>query len=64
MQQSLSLAMIALGEERLAPILQRAITSEDPAVKAHAAATEQLLRNPEAGFQYSVDQVKRIFAPG
>lgn len=63
-QLSLSLALVALGEKVVEPILSRAIASNDPSVQAHASATERLLRDPDAGFQYSVDQVKRIFAPG
>jgi HEAT repeat protein len=64
MQLSLSLALVALGEEAIAPVLQRAMASDDPGVHAHASATERLLRDPDAGFQLAVDQVKRIFAPG
>jgi hypothetical protein len=40
------------------------MASDDPGVHAHASATERLLRDPDAGFQLAVDQVKRIFAPG
>ena len=63
-QLSLSLALAALGEEMVGSLLQRAMASEDPNVNAHASATVRLLSNPDSGFQYAVDQVKRIFAPG
>jgi HEAT repeat protein len=63
-QLSLSRSLIALGEEGVAPVLQWALASADPVVAAHAKATEQLLREPDAGSQFAVDQVKRMFAPG
>lgn len=63
-QLSLSLALIALGEEAVEAILQKAMASKDPGIQAHAKATERLLRDPDAGFQLAVDHVKRIFAPG
>jgi hypothetical protein len=64
MQLSLSLALVALGEEAIEPILKRGMESDDPGINAHASATERLLHDPDAGFQLAVDQVKRIFAPG
>ena len=64
MQLSLSSALVALGEMAIEPALKRAMASNDPGVNAHASATERLLRDPDAGFQFAVDQVKRIFAPG
>jgi len=45
---SLSRALVALGDV-VEPVLQTAMTSHDPAVRAHADATERLLRDPEAG---------------
>jgi HEAT repeat protein len=63
-QLSLSLSLVALGEAVLEPALQEAMKSEDPVVRAHANATERLMRDPEAGFQLGVDQVKRMLAPG
>jgi HEAT repeat protein len=62
-QLSLSHALIALGEEAIEPVLQRAMASDDPGVNAHARATERLLRDPDSGFQHAVNQVKRILAP-
>ncbi|MES2605864.1 MAG: HEAT repeat domain-containing protein [Pseudomonadota bacterium] len=64
MQLSLSLALVTLGEEAVAPILHKAMANEDPVIKAHANATERLLRDPDAGFQLAIDHIKLIFAPG
>lgn len=61
---SLSRALVALGEEVVAPVLQKAMASDDPGVHAHASATERLLRDPDAGFELAVDQAKRVFALG
>ncbi len=63
-QLSLSSALITLGEAAIESALKKALASNDPAIRAHASATERLLRDPDAGFQFAVDQVKRIFAPG
>jgi HEAT repeat protein len=63
-QLSLSRSLVALGEAVLEPVLERAMQSEDPVVLAHANATDRLMRDPEAGFQLGVDQVKRMLAPG
>jgi HEAT repeat protein len=62
-QLSLSSALISLGELLVEPLLRRALASDDPGVRAHADATERLLRDPNAGFQYGINQVKRILAP-
>ncbi len=63
MQLSLSLALVALGEEVIEPVLRVAMASDDPDVKAHANLTEKVLRDQDSSFQYAVDQVKRILAP-
>jgi HEAT repeat protein len=63
-QLSLSLALVALGEESVEPILKKAMASGHPGIVAHASATERLMRDPDSGFQLAVDQVKRILAPG
>lgn len=63
MQLSLSSALVALGEVVVEPVLQSAMASDDPSVRAHADATERLLRDPNAGFQHGINQVKRILAP-
>jgi HEAT repeat protein len=62
-QLSLSSALISLGELLVEPLLRRALASDDPGVRAHADATERLLRDPNAGFKYAINQVKRILAP-
>ncbi|MEU9609872.1 HEAT repeat domain-containing protein [Streptomyces sp. NPDC048057] len=60
---SLSRALIGLGEEVL-PALHAAMEDPDPAVRAHAIATEQLYRDPEAGFTLAVEEAKRVVALG
>jgi HEAT repeat protein len=62
-QLSLSRALVALGESVVAPVLLRVMKSSDPGVRAHASATERLLQDPDAAFDFSVGQVNRIFAP-
>ncbi len=64
MQLSLSRALISLGETVIEPLLDKAMASKDPIVQVHATATDRLLRDPDAGFQLGVDQVKRMLAPG
>ncbi|KDN18734.1 HEAT repeat domain-containing protein [Amycolatopsis rifamycinica] len=60
---SLSRALVALGEVA-EPVLRAALASADPAVRAHARATERLLRDPDAGFDLAVDEAHRIVALG
>nr|WP_050997126.1 MULTISPECIES: HEAT repeat domain-containing protein [Frankia] len=60
---SLSRALVALGDV-IEPALQTAMASADPAVCAHARATELLLRDPEAGFDAAIDEARRIVALG
>lgn len=60
---SLSRALVALGEAA-APVLRPAAVSAEPEVRAHARATERLLRDPDAGFDLAVDEAKRIVALG
>ncbi|WP_335990765.1 HEAT repeat domain-containing protein [Glycomyces sp. MUSA5-2] len=62
-QRSLSRALAALGEHA-EPVLQAAMANEDPVVAAHAAATERLLRDPDAAFEPAVDAAKRLAALG
>ncbi|MEU1546235.1 HEAT repeat domain-containing protein [Nocardia sp. NPDC005745] len=62
-QRSLSRALVALGDV-IEPALRAARTSADPAVRAHARATQQLLDDPDAGFDPAVDEAKRIVALG
>ncbi|MFC5252128.1 HEAT repeat domain-containing protein [Streptomyces nigrescens] len=62
-QLSLSRALIALGEVML-PALRPAMTDVAPRVRAHAIATERLLRDPDAGFEFAIEEAKRIVALG
>ncbi|MFD8993380.1 HEAT repeat domain-containing protein [Streptomyces abikoensis] len=60
---SLSRALIALGEAMM-PTLRAAMTDPDPRVRQHAIATERLLRDPDAGFEFAIEEAKRIMALG
>jgi HEAT repeat protein len=60
---SLSRALIALGET-ITPTLRTAMTDLDPRVRAHAIATERLMRDPDAGFEFAIEEAKRIVALG
>ncbi|WP_331772097.1 HEAT repeat domain-containing protein (plasmid) [Embleya sp. NBC_00888] len=60
---SLSRALIALGEA-IVPILRAAMTVLDPDVRRHAIATERLLRDPDAGFEFATEEAKRVVALG
>ncbi|SFX79965.1 hypothetical protein SAMN02787144_1006209 [Streptomyces atratus] len=62
-QLSLSRALIALGAVML-PALGAATTDPDPRVRAHAIATERLWRDPDAGFEFAIEEAKRIVALG
>ncbi|WP_414505124.1 HEAT repeat domain-containing protein [Streptomyces sp. NEAU-L66] len=62
-QLSLSRALIALGEVML-PALRPAMTDVDPRVRAHAIATERLLRDPDTGFEFAIEEAKRVVALG
>ncbi|GLX00273.1 HEAT repeat domain-containing protein [Microtetraspora sp. NBRC 16547] len=62
-QLSLSRALIALGEA-IMPTLRAAMMDLDPRVRQHAIATERLLRNPDAGFEFAIEEAKRIVALG
>lgn len=63
LQLSLSRALVALGPT-IEPVLEAAVTSTNQVVRAHAVATEQLLRDPDTGFDHAVDEAKRIVALG
>jgi HEAT repeat protein len=63
-QLSLSRALVALGEEVVAPILRRVMATDNPTARAHASATDRLLREPDAASELAVDDAKRIFALG
>ena len=60
---SLSRALIALGEAAV-PILRAAADASDPLVREHALATERLSRDPDAGFDFAIEEAKRIVALG
>ncbi|MEU1804040.1 HEAT repeat domain-containing protein [Streptomyces sp. NPDC019937] len=60
---SLSRALIALGEVML-PTLGAATAHPDPRVRAHAIATERLWRDPDAGFEFALEEAKRVVALG
>jgi HEAT repeat protein len=60
---SLSRALVALGEV-IEPTLRAAMTDPDPRVRAHAIATEKLLRDPDAGMAYAIEEAKRVVALG
>ncbi|MFI7015562.1 HEAT repeat domain-containing protein [Streptomyces sp. NPDC050164] len=62
-QLSLSRALIALGEA-IMPTLRTAMTDLDPRVRAHAIATERLWRDPDAGFEFAIEEAKRVVALG
>ncbi|MFE2939987.1 HEAT repeat domain-containing protein [Streptomyces sp. NPDC059255] len=62
-RRSLSRALIALGEATV-PALHAAMTDPGPHVRQHAIATERLLRDPDAGFEFAVEEAKRIVALG
>ncbi|AZM56471.1 hypothetical protein DMA15_31045 [Streptomyces sp. WAC 01529] len=62
-QLSLSRALIALGEV-IVPALDAAMIDPEPAVRAHARATERLLRDPDAGFECAIEEAKRVVALG
>ncbi|WP_367047141.1 HEAT repeat domain-containing protein [Streptomyces sp. Je 1-332] len=62
-QLSLSRALVALGEV-IVPALRSATTGPDPRVRTHAIATERLLRDPDAGFEFAIDEAKRVVALG
>ncbi|NGO81209.1 HEAT repeat domain-containing protein [Streptomyces sp. YC504] len=62
-QLSLSRAMVALGD-RSEPALRAAVTATatDGGVRTHALATLRLLRDPDAGFEFAVEEAKRVVA--
>ncbi|AIJ23519.1 HEAT repeat domain-containing protein [Amycolatopsis methanolica] len=62
-QLSLSRALVALGDVA-EPALRTGLASEDPVVRAHARATQRLLRDPDAGFAPDVEEAKRVAALG
>ncbi|MER7197483.1 hypothetical protein CG723_36255 [Streptomyces sp. CB01635] len=62
-QLSLSRALVALGEV-IAPALLAATTAPDPGIRAHALATQRVLRDPDTGFESAIEEAKRVVALG
>lgn len=62
-QLSLSRALAALGEV-ITPVLRAAATAPDLRVRLHAIATERLLHDPDAGFEFAIEEAKRIMVLG
>ncbi|MGV9316341.1 HEAT repeat domain-containing protein [Streptomyces sp. NPDC003691] len=60
---SLSRALIALGEAAV-PVLHGVARNTEDGVREHAIATERLMRDPEAGFAFAVEEAKRVVALG
>lgn len=60
---SLSRALVALGDA-MAPAVAAATRAPEPLVRAHALATQRLLRDPDAGFTLAVEEAKRVVALG
>ncbi|MFJ9176566.1 HEAT repeat domain-containing protein [Streptomyces sp. NPDC102360] len=62
-QLSLGRALVDLGDVAL-PALRTAATASDPDVRAHALATQQVLRDPDTGFGFAIEEAKRVVALG
>ncbi|MFK0114622.1 HEAT repeat domain-containing protein [Streptomyces sp. NPDC090994] len=60
---SLSRALVALGEAAT-PALRAVAAGSDREAQAHALATERLLRDPDAGFEFAIEEAKRVVALG
>lgn len=63
-QLSLSRALVALGGDAVPPALRTAAMAPDPRVRAHALATERLLHDPDTGFEFAIEEAKRVVALG
>ncbi|MET8568924.1 HEAT repeat domain-containing protein [Streptomyces sp. NPDC004783] len=62
-RMSLCRALVALGDV-VEPALRDAVTAPDPDVRAHALATRRLLLDPDSGFEYAIEEAKRVVALG
>lgn len=62
LQLSLSRALVALEEEAVMDVLHQAMAADDVKIRAHAVATERLLRDPDAAFAPDINEAKRVFA--
>lgn len=58
-QLSLSRALATLGADAIEPVLRAALASDRDAIRAHAAATERLLHDPDAGFAPDIHEARR-----
>lgn len=58
-QLSLSRSLIALGEDVIGPVLAKAASDPNEAVRQHAAATERLLHDPHASFTDGIHWARR-----
>ena len=61
LQLSLSRAFVALGDGAVA-VVERAKAAPDAGVRAHATATEQLMRDPDLGFDVAIAEAHRVVA--
>ncbi|MFW0785894.1 HEAT repeat domain-containing protein [Gordonia sp. CPCC 206044] len=60
---SLSRAFVALGDHAEATVAAHC-AHPDPSVRAHAEATRRLMRDPDAAFEVSLDEARRVRAVG
>lgn len=60
-QRSLSRALAMLGDGATT-VIERGRLHRNPAIRAHAIATERLIRNPDEGFDVAIVAAQRIVA--
>jgi len=60
-QRSLSRALAALGDAAT-PVIERGKSHGDAAVRTHAVATEQLVKDPYVGFDVAIAAAQRLVA--
>lgn len=63
LKRSLSRALIAL-DDAIHPLLTAAMNSNDPAIRAHAHATERLMADPDSEFTITAEDARRIANTG
>ncbi|MFI5658543.1 HEAT repeat domain-containing protein [Streptomyces sp. NPDC051684] len=59
---SLSRALVDLGDAAGPAVDAAATTAGDPAVRAHALATQRVLRDPDTGIGFAIEDAKRVVA--
>jgi HEAT repeat protein len=64
LQLSLSRALVTLGAQVIETVLERALGSSVPDVRAHASATLRLLNDPDSALQLNVSEARRRFVLG